>query len=116
MATVLIQAKDRAITHYYEQLDAAEGQDALHEGNVRQAFQNLLTETAKAKKWALITEFTDKHIRYDGVLRHETPFLPRGWLEAKDSDDDLDVEIRKKIERGYSVKNTIFENTREAAL
>jgi hypothetical protein len=49
----LIQANDKAIKHYYEQLSAAAGQNALHESNVRRAFQTLLSETTRVKNWAL---------------------------------------------------------------
>jgi hypothetical protein len=115
----LIQSNDKAIKHYYEQLSAAAGQDALHESNVRQAFQNLLTETAKAKNLTLVAEQAERSgnhgIRYDGVLRDEYK-LPHGYWEAKDSQDDLTGEIRKKIERGYSLKNIIFEDTRQGVL
>jgi predicted helicase len=42
--------------------------------------------------------------------------LTRGYWEAKDTGDDLDEEIRKKIARGYPLANTIFEDTRRAVL
>ena len=40
----------------------------------------------------------------------------RGYWEAKDTDDDLDAEISKKIAKGYPLNNTIFEDTRQAVL
>jgi predicted helicase len=71
------------------------------------------------QRWTLITEQTlkigGKHIRPDGVMRDEFN-LPRGYWEAKDTDDDLDAEIRKKSAKGYPLTNIIFEDTREAAL
>src|SRR5207237_3201964 len=39
-----------------------------------------------------------------------------GFWEAKDTDDDLDQEIAKKIAKGYPTGNTIFEDTRCAVL
>ena len=39
-----------------------------------------------------------------------------GFWEAKDTDDDLDAEIQKKIAKGYPLTNTIFEDTRRAVL
>jgi hypothetical protein len=42
--------------------------------------------------------------------------LHRGYWEAKDTDDKLDVEIKKKIAKGYPLTNTIFEDTRQAVL
>jgi hypothetical protein len=42
--------------------------------------------------------------------------VPLGYWEAKDEDDDLDVEIAKKLRRGYPQDNIIFEDSREAVL
>src|SRR5262249_3458636 len=42
--------------------------------------------------------------------------LPRGYWEAKDTDDKLEDEIAKKIAKGYPLTNTIFEDTRRAVL
>jgi predicted helicase len=57
----------------------------------------------------------DRTIRPDGTLR-DANSLPRGYWEAKDTADDLDAEIVKKAARGYSLANTIFEDTRTAVL
>src|SRR5687768_5110566 len=115
----MLKATDSAIKTYYANLEAARGQNALHEGNVRNAFGGLLEEAAKARNWILVTEHSERAgkrgIRYDGVLRDQYR-LPHGYWEAKDSSDDLTAEIRKKIERGYSLNNTIFEDTRQAVL
>ncbi len=51
----------------------------------------------------------------DGTLRDDFN-LPRGYWEAKDTHDDLDQEIGKKIGKGYPLTNTIFEDTRQAVL
>ncbi len=53
--------------------------------------------------------------RPDATLR-DTFNLPRGYWEAKDTKDDLINEIRKKINAGYPITNTIFEDTRRAFL
>jgi hypothetical protein len=115
----MLKPTDSAIKTYYANLDAAKSQNALHEGNVRNAFGGLLEEAAKARSWILVTEHSaqagKRGIRYDGVLRDQYR-LPHGYWEAKDSSDDLTAEIRKKIERGYSLNNTIFEDTRQAVL
>ncbi len=114
-----VKPNDRAIGEYYALLHSADSQDARHEGNVRQAFQMLLNDTARIKNWTLVAELSerigDKGVRYDGVLRDQYK-LPHGYWEAKDTSDDLIAEIRKKIERGYTLKNTIFEDTREGVL
>lgn len=56
MSQVSVKPTDRAIAEYYNLLHAAESQDALHESNVRQAFQALLGETARVKNWTLVAE------------------------------------------------------------
>jgi predicted helicase len=117
--TDVVKLTTSAIAAYHAMLAGSAAQGALHEGNVRNAFERLLEDTAKAKGWTLVSEYSDKgsgnRIRYDGVLRDQYR-LPHGYWEAKDTGDDLAVEIRKKIERGYSLKNTIFEDTRTAVL
>ena len=49
----------------------------------------------------------------DGTLR-DAFLLPRGYWEAKDTDDDLEYEIKKKINLGYPLTNIIFEDTHRA--
>src|SRR5690606_26620561 len=51
----------------------------------------------------------------DGTLR-DANTLPCGYWEAKDSADDLNAEIQKKLARGYPPTNTIFEDGRRAVL
>src|SRR5258708_6228696 len=89
-----------------------------HEKGVRTAFIRLLEDTAKLQSWTLITEVGQKvegrTIRPDATLYKSA--VPRGYYEAKDTRDDLDSEIRKKIGKGYPLKNIIFEDTRQAVL
>ena len=98
---------------------AYQSQKVSHEGAVRSAFQNLLAATAKPLKWTLIPELGRKvngHTIFpDGTLR-DTFHIPRGFWEAKDTDDDLRIEIDKKIKSKYPLSNTIFEDTRTAVL
>ncbi|HXX21782.1 MAG TPA: hypothetical protein VEO19_01380 [Terriglobia bacterium] len=91
----------------------------LNEMNVRSAFEFLLADTAKLKGWTLISELSEKSggalIRPDGTLRDRNS-LPRGYWEAKDTQDDLSTEIKKKIARGYPLTNIIFEDTQTGVL
>ena len=86
---------------------------------MRSAFQNLLAETAKPHGWLLVPEqrakVGGKTVSPDGTLR-DLFNLHRGYWEAKDTDDDLTAEIRKKIAKGYPLTNTIFEDTTRAFL
>ncbi len=106
----------KAINHYYNELAAYHTHKVTHETAVRSAFQNLLAAFAQSANWTLIPEQTLANgKRPDGTLRD--PFnLPRGYWEAKDTKDDLSTEIRKKINAGYPIINTIFEDTRHAVL
>ena len=117
---VSIKPTNKAIQSYYDALHAYEGQGVSHETAVRSAFQNLLAETAKARQWTLVPELAMKvrgrTIRPDGTLRDDEWQMPRGFWEAKDTDDALDDEIRKKIAKGYPLLNTIFEDTRHGVL
>ncbi len=115
----LIKPTHKAIQGYYAALQSFSSLNVSHETGLRTAFQNLLTETARTQRWTLVTEQTlkvsGKHIRPDGVMRDEFN-LPRGYWEAKDTDDDLEAEIKAKSAKGYPLTNIIFEDTREAAL
>ena len=108
----------RALQNYYRDLEAYAAQNVTHETAVRSAFQNLLAEVARTYDWMLIPELGrkgTKRIIPDGTLRDGNS-LPRGYWEAKDSKDRLDVEIAKKIALGYPLSNIIFEDTREGVL
>ncbi|MBI5759372.1 MAG: N-6 DNA methylase, partial [Planctomycetales bacterium] len=70
-------------------------------------------------RWNLVPKLSVKsggrNIIPDGTLRDEFN-LRRGYWEAKDTHDDLTVEISKKTAKGYPLTNTIFEDTRRAVL
>jgi predicted helicase len=106
----------RAIDQYYRELAGYQTHNVKHETAVRSGFQNLLATFAQAVNWILVPEQPLANgKRPDGTLR-DSFNLPRGYWEAKDSGDDLDTEIRKKISIGYPTSNTIFEDTRRAVL
>jgi hypothetical protein len=108
----LVAPSHRAIRKYYEQVAALRDQRVLNELSVRSAFEFLLADTAKLKGWTFIAELSGKSggalIRPDGTLQ-DGNHLPRGYWEAKDTQDNLDTEIKKKIARGYPLSNIIFE-------
>ena len=106
---------DALLDAYYGQLQEFAHHKASHEGAVSVAFQTLLSETARRHHWSLIPQLTKDGIRPDGTLK-DPMGLVRGHWEAKDSSDVLDVEIAKKIKKGYPLKNIIFEDTRTAVL
>ena len=116
---ILITPTHRSIRKYYEHVSALRDQGVLNEMSVRSPFESLLQETARLKDWTFIAELSGKSggsiIRPDGTLRDRNT-LPRGYWEAKDTQDDLDTEIRKKIARGYPLSNIIFEDTQTGVL
>ena len=114
-AALTAKPKPKDITEYYTALDAYEKQGVTHEGAVRSAFQNLLAETGRRVGWTLIPELQKDSIRPDGTFRDDY-FLNRGYWEAKDTKDNLETEIEKKIAKGYLLTNTIFEDTQRAYL
>ena len=113
-----ITADHPAVEQYYSLLNEFKGQRVKHEGAVSTAFENLLTYLAKQRGWIfipLLSLKTGKRLVPDGTIRDGNG-LPRGYWEAKDTDDDLDEEIKKKKAKGYPLTNTIFEDTRVAVL
>ena len=114
-----LKSSHKAIQTYYEKLKEYSAHYVGHETALRSAFQNLLAETAKPHGWLLVPEqrakVGGKTVIPDDTLR-DLFNLHRGYWEAKDTDDDLNVEISKKIAKGYPLTNTIFEDARRARL
>ena len=121
MPKIAIQPDDRDLKTYYKTMADLRQQRVRHEGGTRHGFADLLRKIARRRKWRLIEEYTkavqlgQRYIRLDGALVSEWN-RPQGYWEAKDSSDNLDVEIDKKIAAGYPLDNTIFEDTRRVAL
>jgi hypothetical protein len=117
--TTLIKPTHKPIQQYYQALQTYGEQHVKHEGALETAFQRLLADTAPPHGWTLLPKLKlrvkGKNIYPDGTLR-DLFNLRRGFWEAKDTDDDLDAEISKKIAKGYPLNNTIFEDTRTAVL
>ena len=115
-----IKAESAAIREYLAALQRYAEHEATHEGATETAFSHLLASTAKPHGWMLIPKkpkTVAKKLRIvpDGTML-DVFRLARGYWEAKDTDDDLDAEIQKKIEKKYPLTNTIFEDTRRAVL
>jgi hypothetical protein len=91
------------------------------EGNTRAAFADLLKKCASPYKWHLVEEFPFKgtgkqSLRADGaIFDNDLPIL-QGFWEAKDTNDDLDREIKSKVAKGYPLSNTLFQSPSRAVL
>lgn len=93
---------------------------SVTEGVISEAFKDLLKTWARQLNWQFAAQYEfasvqKSRIRPDGTIFHSIG-LPFGYWEAKDTADDLDVEIRKKLARGYPQDNIIFENSETAVL
>jgi predicted helicase len=90
------------------------------ESVISEAFKDLLKAWSRQLNWQFSAQYEfattqRSRIRPDGTIFHSIG-LPFGYWEAKDTADDLDVEIAKKLARGYPQDNIIFENSETAVL
>ena len=122
MARVTIRPDDKLLNNYYRTIaDLRDRQHARSEGETRRAFSALLSGLGRRRKLDLVEEAPKKSsnskrkIRLDGVLRDEW-MRDYAYWEAKDSNDQLDIEIANKMADGYPLTNIIFEDTRTAVL
>ncbi|MCY4047851.1 MAG: N-6 DNA methylase [Candidatus Dadabacteria bacterium] len=83
---------------------------------LRSAFQACLSKYCSQQKLILVTELPYKSDAIpDGTVK-DSLRLTLGYWEAKDTKDNLDDEISKKIAKGYPTSNIIFENSEIAVL
>ena len=89
-----------------------------NESSIRNAFERCLDAYCRdhREKLRLVPEIkTNAGIFPDGTVK-DTLRMARGYWEAKDTHDVLDVEIQKKFNRGYPRDNIIFEDSQTAVL
>jgi predicted helicase len=116
-----LKTSHKPIRDYYTELHKTTQQTSLlHEGAVAPHFANLLRACANKVDWTLgeqaqIPRKGQHPIRADGVLLDRFN-LRRGVWEAKDSNDDLDQEIKKKFAAGYPQDNILFQEPNRAVL
>ena len=86
--------------------------------NIRPAFQNCLAAYCgdRRERFALVPELrTLSGVVPDGTVK-DSLRMARGYWEAKDTHDDLDAEIQRKLNRGYPRDNILFEDSETAVL
>ncbi|WP_420103375.1 N-6 DNA methylase [Bosea sp. (in: a-proteobacteria)] len=114
MSQILVQA-------YLNEIDRVRKfSGSTTENNIREAFKDLLKAWAKQNHLHFVAELAfesaqKNRIVPDGTILHDLR-VPLGYWEAKDTADDLDEEIRKKLAKGYPQDNIIFENSATAVL
>lgn len=109
MSQILIQA-------YLNDLDRAKKfSGSVTESVISEAFKDLLKIWAKQNNLHFLNQYEfespqKNRVRPDGTILYDLR-VPLGYWEAKDTADDLDEEIRKKLAKGYPQDNIIFENS-----
>jgi predicted helicase len=117
----------KVVQEYYKEIAEKKQMLLFHEGNVAPAFARLLSKCGAQFGWKLAEQYMPYltpgpsperrggKLRYDGALLDEYNLLHGVW-EAKDSDDDLAVEVAKKFKAGYPKENIIFQSPERAIL
>ena len=89
-----------------------------NEQSIRAAFQYCLRAYCQEhrEQITLVPELrAPGNVVPDGTLKDKLR-QPRGYWEAKDTHDDLESEIRRKLGQGYPDDNILFEDSRTAVL
>ncbi len=107
------------IERYYEELrQLIEFGGSTNEQSTRRAFETCLESYCREHRESmkLVAELAlPSGVRPDGTVK-DSLRMARGYWEAKDTDDDLDSEIQRKLNRGYPRDNIIFEDSQTAVL
>jgi predicted helicase len=115
-----LKASHAKVKEYFGALNQFGQLNISHETAVRQAFASLLDTCAHQFKWKLVQEFRlpaprNKSVIVDGVVL-DSFTLKHGFWEAKDLNDQLEKEVKKKLELGYPRNNIIFQSPERAIL
>lgn len=112
MNAITIKPTYKVVKAYYDEINQLGTLSLFSEGCVSPAFATLLRYCAKQLDWTLAEQFSmkprGKPIRVDGVILDNFKLVHGIW-EAKDSDDDLEVEVEKKFKSGYPKDNILFQ-------
>ena len=109
------------ISHYYAEVEnVMQYGGTKKETAIRGAFQHLLNQYCEPRHLLLIPEleYATKFgalVYPDGTIK-DAMRLDWGWWESKDQFDNLDEEIRKKLDKGYPTDNILFEDSQTAVL
>jgi len=119
MESLNLKQTHKPVKTYYQALQQFARLGVDHELAVRDAFADLLKACCQQFNWTLVLEKTvkldHKRIQVDGELvRDDT--LRHGFWEAKDSQDDLASEVKKKFAAGYPHDNILFQAPDRAIL
>ena len=120
MPSLTLKPTHKAVVVYYDNLAKFAKLGIKYESAVRTAFHELLEHCARQFDWKLVPEYALKRkgqadAKADGALLDNSG-LRRGLWEAKDSNDDLEKEIKNKFAIGYPKENILFWQPDKAVL
>ena len=115
-----LKPSHKIVKNYYTELEEYKRLGISHEGAVSVAFQKLLEPCGRENDWTLVTQhrMTSRkktQITVDGALLDEFR-IARGYWEAKDMNDNLQAEVKRKFDAGYPKDNIIFQTPERAIL
>ncbi len=109
------------LNNYYNKLnETIRFGGSRNETTVEHAFIQLVNSYAERRNLMLVPKIAIKsakgtNIIPDGALKNALR-LDFGYWESKDIKDDIDREIQSKIDKGYPLANTLFEDSETAVL
>ena len=120
MTTLNLKPTHKPIQDYYTSLAEFDQIAVTHEGAVSTAFLPLLQHCGRQLDWILVPQYMvhlpqNTRIIIDGAFE-DAYKRPHGYWEAKDMDDDLEVEVQRKFGEGYPRNNILFQNPQRAIL
>lgn len=121
-ALLSLKPKHKSVAKFYAALKQFDRLGVKHEGAVAAAFEDLLEHCARQVGRTLIPKYTLKRkgakpiIPDAAVVDSLSSVLTYGFWEAKDTDDDLEEEIKAKFKAGYPSENILFQEPRRAIL
>jgi predicted helicase len=119
MSQLNLKPTHAAVKDYYAALNQMGQLHFDNEAQVSDSFAKLLTACGKKLHLTFIPQFPierpKSRVIVDGALL-DTFHLAHGYWEAKDEKDDLDREIKSKLDKGYPHDNIIFQAPERAIL
>ncbi len=125
MRDLNLNPNSKPVRDYYATLQQYATQGILHEGAVSTPLQTLLTTCARQVGATFVPQYAMRpsidavsnrtRIVLDGALL-DAYGLPFAFVEAKDIDDVLEVEIQRKFDAGYPDTNILFYTPQRAIL
>ncbi len=115
-----LKPNHKAVQTYYRDIKETKQFGFFHEGTVAPHFSKLLQHCGKKFKWTLIEQYPiprrGRHpLKADGALLDQFKLIHGIW-EAKDTQDNLPTEVKKKFQVGYPKDNILFQAPDRAIL